>query len=143
MKSKKILMLLLLVFLGSISVQSQTKRIKTIEKGYPFNPDYPDFYYGDEKVFLEFIFYQMNAESSKSWISRHIIKFSGMTKNPDGTKKYIESTWGFDSLDAFKYYKNLIEKKQYYRILLKEPGYGMVNCDIVVLMHPRRKIPKI
>ena len=121
----------------------QTLNVRTSEKGYPFNPDYPDFYYGEEKVFLELIFYKRNADVSKASDSRYLIQFSGMTLKPDGEKTYIESTWGFDTLEEFKYYKNLIENKRYYRIMLKKPNYGMVNCDILVLMHPRRKIPKI
>jgi hypothetical protein len=143
MKVKKILILIFVICLTGFSLQAQTQRLKTIEKGYPFNPDYPDFYYGDEKVFLELIFYQRNADDSKSFDNRYLIQFSGMTRMPNGTKKYLASTWGFDSLDEFKYYKDLIENKKYYRILLKEPKYGMVNCDIHVLMHPRRKIPKL
>jgi len=143
MKVKKILILIFVICITGFSLQAQTQRLKTIEKGYPFNPDYPDFYYGDEKVFLELIFYHRNADDSKSFDSRYLIQFSGMTKKPNGTKTYLSSTWGFDSLDEFKYYKNLIENKKYYRILLKEPKYGMVNCDILVLMHPRRKIPKL
>ena len=65
MKTKKMLILILIIFLAGFSVDAQTKRIKTSEKGYPFNPDYPDIYYGDEKVFLELIFYQRNADDSK------------------------------------------------------------------------------
>ena len=143
MKTKNLIILMLLVFLAGFSVQAQQLNVRTSEKGYPFNPDYPDFYYGDEKIFLELIHYKRNADDSKESDSRYVIQFSGMTKKLDGTKKYISSTWGFDNLEEFKYYKGVIENKKYYRILLKEPKYGMVNCDILVLMHPRRKIPKI
>lgn len=143
MKAKKILLLIVVISMTGFSLEAQNQRLKTIEKGYPFNPDYPDFYYGDEKVFLELVFYHRNADDSKSFDSRYLIKFSGMTRKPNGEKTYITSTWGFETLEEFKYYKNLIENKKYYRILLKEPNYGMINCDILVLMHPRRKIPKI
>ncbi len=132
---------MLVIFISGSSLQAQTQRLKTIEKGYSFNPDYPDFYYGDEKVFLEFVFYQRNADT-KTYKARYLILFSGMTLKPNGTKTYIASTWGFNSLEEFKYYKNLIENKKYYRIKLKNPKDGLLS-DIIVLMHPRRKIPKL
>ena len=122
------------------SLQAQTKRVKTVEKKYPFNPDYPDFYYGDHKVFLEVIFYQKTAKVVYN--KPYLIQFSGMTLKLNGTKKYIASTWGFDNFDEFIYYKDLIENKKYYRIKLKEPKDGILS-DIVVLMHPKRKIPKL
>ena len=140
MKEKKMLILILVIFLTSFSLQAQTKRLKTVEKEYSFNPDYPDFYYGNRKIFLELISYSRAAKVINN--KRYVISFSGMTTNPNGTKKYIASNWGFDSLDEFKYYKGLIENKKYYRILLKEPKDGILS-DIYVLMHPRRKIPKL
>ena len=140
MKAKIMLILMLTMFITGFSMQAQNKRLKTVEKEYPFNPDYPDFYYGDHKVFLEVIFYQKT--NKEVYNKPYLIQFSGMTFTPFGEKKYINSTWGFDNLDEFKYYKDLIENKKYYRILLKEPKDNILS-EIIVLMHPKRKFPKL
>lgn len=141
MKTKKILILALLLVFTAVSTQAQTQRLKTAEKGYPFNPDYPDIYWGDSKVFLELVHYTRQSDSKK-YGARYVINFSGMTTKKDGSKKYIMSNWGFNSLEDFVYHKNLLENKLYYRILLQEPKESMLS-DILILMHPKRKIPKI
>ena len=141
MKTKKMLILVLLLAFTVSSVTAQTQRIKTSEKGYPFNPDYPDIFYGDSKVFLELVHYTRQKDAKKHG-ARYVIFFSGMTTKKDGSKKYVMSNWGFNSLEDFVYHKNLIENKKYYRILLKEPKESMLS-DILILMNPKRKIPKI
>jgi len=131
---------MLLMCMTGFGLEAQTKRVSTIKKEYSFNPDYPDFYYGDSKIFLELIHYTRSAKVIYNKL--YVINFSGMTTNLDGTKKYITCNWGFDTLEEFIYYKDLIENKRYYRILLQEPK-DLIYSDILVLMHPRRKIPKL
>ena len=56
MKTLKNLLLFLILFSVSLNVYSQKKNIRTTKvqtKEYNFNSDYPDFYYGDHKVFLD------------------------------------------------------------------------------------------
>ena len=141
MKTKKMFVLMLLLVFTAFSIQAQTQRIRTVEKAYPFNPDYPDIYWGDSKVFLELVHYTRQVDVDKYGV-RYVINFSGMTTKKDGSKKYVMSNWGFDTLEEFVYYKNLIENKKYYRILLKEPKDSPLS-DILVLMNPRKKIPKL
>ena len=141
MKTKKMILLMLLLVFTAFSIQAQTQRVRTVEKNYPFNPDYPDVYWGDSKVFLELVHYTKQVDVAKYGVP-YVINFSGMTTKKDGSKKYIMSNWGFDTLEEFVYYKNLIENKKYYRILLKEPNNSQLS-EILVLMNPRRKIPKI
>ena len=139
MKTIKNLALILILFLMSFNLYAQKKNLRTVKvqsKEYNFNPDYPDFYYGEHKIFLEAIWYHRKADL-KIFKNRYLIVFSGMS-----SKGYISTTWGFNKLEDFLHYQNLIENKKYYRILLKKPKESLIG-DIIVLMHPKRKIPKL
>ena len=129
------------MYTSNFSAQNDPIRIakittnSNIQKEYPFNPDYPDFYYGKHKVFLEAIYYRREVDV-KVFNGRYVIIFSGMSSSG-----YVLSHWVFNKLDEFKYYKDLIEKKKYHKILLKKPGENL-QSQIIVLMNPIRKIPK-
>ena len=132
------LLLFLILFSVSFNIQAQKRNIKTNKvqaKEYNFNPDYPDFYYGDHKVFLEAVWYKRMADISV-YKNRYIISFSGMS-----SKGYVSNNWGFNKLEDFLYYKDLIENKKYFKILLKPTNDGLIS-EITILMHPKRKIPK-
>lgn len=135
-----ILSIIFLMTLSIVNAQDRktatVKTTSTTEKEYPFNPDYPDFYYGEHKIFLEAVYYTRNADLKKIK-ARYLITFSGMS-----SKGYVISYWGLNSLDEFDYYKDLIENKKYYRILLHDPKDNILT-DATVLMNPKRKIPKL
>lgn len=137
MKTLRSTCLFLILFLVSFNIEAQQKRFKapkTVKKEYSFNPDYPDFYYGKNKVFLEAIYYRREADI-KVFKGRYVIVFSGMSSSG-----YVISHWVFNKLEEFTYYQDLIENKKYHKILLKKPSENM-QSQIIVLMHPIRKIP--
>lgn len=146
MYTKKLLVGLLIIFISNLSLNAQSKTFKklnttaqkgsTVKKEYPFNPDYPGIYSNGGQLFLEHVYYKRNANLT-TFKSKYLIIFSGMSKGG-----YFYSNLGFNNLDEFIYYQDIIENKKYKKIILsndKKSGLG----EIIVFQHSKRDFPKV
>jgi hypothetical protein len=113
-----------------------SKKQATSTKEYPFNPDYPDIYSNGGQLFLEHIFYKRNIDQS-TYKKKYLITFSGMSKGG-----YFYTNLGFNSLEEFLYYQDLIENKKYNKIILSNVKGSQLG-EIIVFKNQKRDIPKL
>ncbi len=117
------------------STQS-TPVVPQVVKQYPFNPDYPDVYLGDngselESIFLEMVLYGQAQQSEK-----HFVVMSGRSSQGAFQKKIT-----FADLDELAYFQDIFENKKYARIYLYTDRVN--EADYLLLKSPRREAPKL
>lgn len=102
---------------------------------YPFNPDYPDVYLGDngsevESLFLEMVLYGQTQAGG------YFVVISGRSSRGQFQKKIA-----FADLEGLLHFQGILENKEYDRLYFYT---DLVNeADYLLLKHPRRPSPKL
>lgn len=103
---------------------------------YPFNPEYPNVYLGDngsdiESLFLEMVLYGQAQQSKK-----HFVVISGRSSQGIFQKKIT-----FESLEAFLHFQYILENKDYNRLYFYTERVN--EADYLLQRKPTRKAPKL
>ncbi len=103
---------------------------------YPFNPDYPDVYLGDngsqeESLFIELVMYGQTQQTQQ-----YFVLISGMSSQGHFQKKMT-----FENLEALLHFQDIFENKAYDRIYFYTDGAN--EADYTLLKNPRRVIPRL
>ena len=116
--------------------QSSTPPERKVVQQYPFNPDYPNVYLGDngsdvETLFLEMVLYGQAQQSQK-----HFVVISGKSSQGVFQKKIT-----FASLDEFLHFQGILEGGDYSRIYFYT---NKVNeAHYLVQKKPSREAPQL
>ncbi len=110
--------------------------VRQVVQQYPFNPDYPDVYLGDngsevESLFLEMVLYGQSQQSQK-----HFVLISGRSSRGAFQKKIT-----FADLEALLHFQDILEKKKYDRIYFYTDRVN--EADYLLLKSPRRNAPQL
>lgn len=103
---------------------------------YPFNPEYPNVYLGDngsdiESLFLEMVLYGQSQNTYK-----HFVVISGRSSQGAFQKKII-----FDKVEGLLHFQNTLENNDYSRIYLYSDRVN--EAHYLIQKKPSRKAPKL
>lgn len=114
----------------------QAQPVAQVVREYPFNPDYPNVYLGDngsqgQSIFIELIMYGQTQQGHQ-----HFVVISGMS-----SQGYFQKKITFPSLEAMLHFQGIMEGQQYDRIYFYKDGANA--ADYTLLKKPRRAIPQM
>lgn len=103
---------------------------------YPFNPDYPDVFLGDngsevESIFLEMVLYGQAQQSEQ-----HFVVMSGRSSSGAFQKRIT-----FADLEEVRHFQDILENKRYDRIYFYTDRVN--EADYLLLKNPRRNAPQL
>lgn len=105
---------------------------------YPFSPDYPDVYLGDNGSEIESIFLEMVLYGQAQQTQQHFVVLSGRSSQGAFQKKIM-----FADLDALLHFQDVFEGKQYDRIYFYTAQSSTNEADYLLLKSPRRTAPNL
>jgi len=115
---------------------AETTPAPKVVRQYPFNPEYPDVYLGDngsekESLFLEMVLYGQ-AQEGKSYL----VVLSGRSSQGAFQKKM-----SFETLEAFLHFQEILENKEYDRIYFYAERVN--EADYLLQKSPRATAPNL
>lgn len=103
---------------------------------YPFNPDYPDVYLGDNGSEIESLFLEMVLYGQAQQSEQHFVVISGRSSQGAFQKKIT-----FADLDQLRHFQEVFEAKKYDRIYFYTDRVN--EADYLLLKSRRRAAPKL
>lgn len=115
---------------------AQPEPVAKVVRQYPFNPDYPNVYLGDngsqeQSIFIELIMYGQTQQGQQ-----HFVVLSGMSSQGKYQKKIT-----FPDLTSMLHFQGIMEGQEYDRIYFYTDRVN--DADYTLLKKPRRAVPHI